>query len=180
MRKEIRQEIKIPEGVNVSLEKDLLKVTGPNGVLEKEFNFAGINFEIKENNIVLFHDSATKIQKRKINTAFSHMKNMVKGVQEDFIYELKVCFAHFPITLDLKGDTITIKNFLGEKVPRTSKIVEDSNVEIKGSLIIVSSKNKESAGQTAANLEKATRIRLRDRRIFQDGIFLINKSGKNI
>jgi large subunit ribosomal protein L6 len=84
------------------------------------------------------------------------------------------------MTLDLKGDTITIKNFLGEKVPRTCKVVSDSKVDIKGSLVVVSSKNKESAGQTAANLEKATRIRSRDRRIFQDGIFLINKAGKHI
>lgn len=180
MRKEFLREIEIPQGINVSFEKDILKVSGPNGFTEKEFNFTGIDFKIENNKIILYHKSATKTEKRRINTAYSHIQNMIKGALEDFVYELKVCFAHFPMTLDLKGDTITIKNFLGEKVPRTCKVVSDSKVDIKGSLVVVSSKNKESAGQTAANLEKATRIRSRDRRIFQDGIFLINKAGKHI
>lgn len=180
MRKEISQEMELPEGVTVTFEKGILKCTGKNGALEKSFNFTGLDFKIQENKIILSHQKATKKEKRRINTAFSHIKNMIKGVEENFIYELKVCFAHFPITLEMKDNKIMIKNFLGEKIPRVSKIVEGSQVEIKGDLILVSSANKESAGQTSANLEKATKIRSRDRRIFQDGIFLINKSGKHI
>jgi len=44
----------------------------------------------------------------------------------------------------------------------------------------IKSINKELAGQTAANFEKATRIKMKDRRVFQDGIFIINKAGKKI
>ena len=105
---------------------------------------------------------------------------MLKGAKEKFEYQLKVVSSHFPITVEVNGNTATIKNFLGEKIPRKVSIVDGCEVSINKDLISIKSNSKESAGQTAANFETATKIRMRDRRIFQDGIFLINKSGRKI
>ena len=67
-----------------------------------------------------------------------------------------------------------------EKIPRKSKILEGVKVEIDKDTILLSGYDKEAVGQTAANLEKATKIKKRDRRRFQDGIFIIEKSGVKI
>ena len=75
---------------------------------------------------------------------------------------------------------IVIKNFLGEKVPRVLKIKEGAKVKIDGEIVLVESCDKEIAGQVAADIEKLTVIKNRDNRIFQDGIHIINKSGKQI
>ncbi len=69
---------------------------------------------------------------------------------------------------------------MGETTERIAKILPNVKVDIKGSAVTVSSNNIEAAGQIAANLEKATRLTGRDRRIFQDGIFITSKCGRAI
>lgn len=59
-------------------------------------------------------------------------------------------------------------------------MLDGVEIEVKKDSITLKSINKEAAGQTAANFEKATKIRNRDRRVFQDGLFIINKCGKDI
>ncbi|MFH0936330.1 MAG: 50S ribosomal protein L6 [Candidatus Woesearchaeota archaeon] len=84
------------------------------------------------------------------------------------------------MNVSIKENNIIINNFLGEKIPRKAKILPNVKVDIQGDIIVLESNNKESAGQTAANIEQATRITNRDRRIFQDGIFITEKAGKSI
>ena len=48
---------------------------------------------------------------------------------------------------------------------------------MQGDQIIVEGVNLDDVSQTAANIEIATRILYRDRRRFQDGIFITSKAG---
>jgi large subunit ribosomal protein L6 len=82
------------------------------------------------------------------------------------------------MTVKIEGDKFKIKNFLGEKIERTAMICPNTKVSIKGNIVEVSSVDIEKAGQTAANIEIATKIRNRDRRVFQDGIFITEKPGR--
>ena len=81
------------------------------------------------------------------------------------------------MTLKIEGNKLAVNNFLGEKIPRYAYILPNVEVQIKGSLITILSTDKEAAGQTAANFEKATKVTNRDRRIFQDGIYIHDKPG---
>jgi len=180
MKKELFEKIEIPEGVEVNLEKDILIVKGPKGENKREFDITNLLLEKKDNQISIGNKKATKKEKKMMKTIASHIRNMIKGVQEKFEYQLKICFSHFPITVEIEGKEALIKNFLGEKIPRKVEISEGVEVNLDKEIISVSSVDKELAGQVAANFEKATRVPMKDRRIFQDGIYITDKAGRKM
>ena len=180
MKKELYKEIKIPEEVEVEIEGSTIIVKGKEGENKRRFNLGKLKLEIKGKGILIGYKLSTKKEKRAMNTIAAHIKNMIKGVQTKFEYKLKICFSHFPITVNIEGRKTIIKNFLGEKIPRKVEIPENVEVEVKGDIITIKSINKELAGQAAANFERATKIRNRDRRIFQDGIYITTKADKEM
>jgi large subunit ribosomal protein L6 len=180
MHKELIKKIEIPEGVEVSVVGTKVTVQKDGKKNSREFDLLGMKLEKKGNEVVLEEKKASKKEKRRMNTVASHITNMIKGMQEKFEYKLKICFSHFPITVEMKGNEAIIKNFLGERSPRKIKMPEGANIKIDKEIITVDSHDKEIAGQAAANFEMVTRIVNRDRRIFQDGIFITSKCGEEM
>jgi len=88
---------------------------------------------------------------------------------------MKIVFAHFPMKVIVKGNVVAIDNFLGEKVTRNSAIVGATKVKVKEDIVTIEGNDIEEVGQTAGNLEKATIVKGRDTRVFQDGIYTISK-----
>jgi len=180
MKKELYQKIEIPEGIEAEVEGNKIIIKGKEGTNERKFDFAKLSVEKKGNEIIIGNKKSSKKEKRRMNTIAAHIKNMMKGTQKVFEYKLKVCFSHFPITVEVKGNEALIKNFLGERVPRKVKIPKGAEVKVEKEIITVTSPSIEIAGQTAANFENVTRIAKRDRRVFQDGIFITSKAGEEI
>lgn len=178
MRKEFFQEIEIPEGAEVNVTGNSVEVKGEKGENKREFNLGRARMERKENKISIGSKIATKNDKRLVNTAAAHVSNMCRGVTDGFEYKLKICHSHFPITVEVKDGEALIKNFLGEKIDRKIKIPEKADVSLDNEVITITSIDKEIAGQAAANFETGTKIPLKDRRVFQDGIFITNKPEK--
>ncbi|MBU0470452.1 MAG: 50S ribosomal protein L6 [Nanoarchaeota archaeon] len=176
----MRLEIELKKGVTAQVEGSLLKVKGPKGEINRGFLHPKVFVLVEGSKIVLVVKQATKREKTVIGTFESHVKNMVKGVEEPFEYKLKICSGHFPMNVSVSGSELTIKNFLGESVPRKVKLMEGVIVKINGTEIVVTSPNKELAGQAAAQIESLCRITNRDRRIFQDGCYITDKAGKRI
>ncbi len=138
-------------------------------------HIAGTDVSIENNAIVLSAKKGNRKIIAVIKAFAAHLDNMFAGLDKKFAYELEICNVHFPMTVKVEGDKLVISNFLGEKEKRVAKILNYVDVEVKGQKITVSSHDIESAGQTAANIEQATLIRKRDRRVFQDGIFITRK-----
>ena len=168
--------ISLPEGVAGTLEGTVLTIKGSNGEVTKDFLSPLVITKLHNKEIEVSVKSSKRKFTRMFYTTIAHINNMIKGVTEGFTYEIKICSGHFPMTVKKEGNEVIITNFLGEKIPRRSKIIEGVNLEIKGDTITVQSEYIEKAGQTAANLEHATFIKKRDRRVFQDGCYIISKS----
>lgn len=177
----LKQEVVIPEGVEVSIDKSLIKVKGPKGELSRELHDPRIKISKQDNKIILeVIKKPTKREKKMLGTFSAHIKNLIKGTIEPFVYKLKICSAHFPMNVSIDKNEVIIKNFLGEKIPRKAKILSDVDIKIEGDIVVIESLDKEKAGQTAANIEKVTKIRGRDPRRFTDGIWIFIKGGKEI
>ncbi|MFA4646111.1 50S ribosomal protein L6 [Pyrococcus kukulkanii] len=176
----VREEIEIPEGVEVTVQDNVVKVKGPKGELERRFFWPGVQIFTEDGKVVIYKDFPRRKDIAIVRTFKAHINNMIKGVTEGFTYKLKVVYSHFPITVKVQGDEVIIENFLGEKAPRKAKILPGVTVKVKGQEIIVEGIDKEAVGQTAANIEQATRITKWDRRVFQDGIYIVEKAGKPI
>jgi len=176
----MKEEILIPEGIEVQLNNGKLVLTKEGKTNERVFNHPMLSVKLNDNKIILETKGETRNEKRILKTSISHIKNMIKGFLEDFEYKLKICYKHFPMSVENKGTDIVIKNFLGEKKERRTRIFEDVKIEIKGDTITLRGHNIEHVAQSAANIENATRITGYDRRIFQDGIFIIKKHDKKM
>ncbi len=174
--------IKIPEGTEINIDGNTISVKGKKGELKRTFTNPRILLEKEEDNVVIKCREDLKFlskDKMFINTFRAHIKNLFKGANEGFSAKLKICSGHFPMNVSISGNILSIKNFLGEKTPRTVRLFEGVKVEITGDEISVRGLDKEVVGQTAAKIEQTTRITNRDRRIFQDGCFIIKKPGEN-
>jgi len=177
MRKEIIQEIEVPEGVKIHIANQEIVIKGKEGENKRKLDSRGFIIKQEGNKIIISNAKSTKKEKKQINTLAAHVRNMIKGVINKYVYDLKVCFNHFPVTVEVKGDVAFIKNFLGEKVPRQVKIPKGAEIKVNKEKITVTSSDLEIAGQAASRLEIGTKIRNRDRRVFQDGIFITKKPG---
>jgi len=161
--------MKIAEGAKISLEGQKVTISGAKGTLVRDFYHPEIKMELKNGELEVTGDKAMA------NTVSAHVRNMAIGVTSGYANKLKSLYSHFPISAEVKGKEILIKNFLGEKQPRRAKIVGQTKVESKGQEMFVSGPSKEEVSQTIANLKSPTRIRNRDSRVFQDGFYLVEK-----
>ena len=175
--KGIEKTMEVPEGITVQIEEGMIKVKGKEGEVSRKLPPKSVSIEVKEKNIVLSPvKRQSKREKAYINTSVSHLKNMFAGVEQPFVYKLKICSSHFLMKVSLKDGTLEVSNFIGEKISRVLKL-KDAKVDIDGEIITVSSPDKELAGQVAADIEKLMKRPNFDKRVFMDGIYLIEKAG---
>jgi large subunit ribosomal protein L6 len=180
MKKELQRVIDLADGVTVLIEGNMVTVKADGKELSKKFDMGRVAVVVEGSQVKVGSPLATRRESKMIGTIWAHLKNMLKGVRKEFVYKMEICNVHFPMNVKVVGDQVIIKSLLGETVQRVARIMPNSKVEINGSDITVTSNNIEMAGQTAANIEKATRVKGRDRRIFQDGIFITEKNGRKI
>lgn len=167
-------EMEIPEGITVNIQGTSIETKGSLGSNKRAFNDSLIKVSKKENRLIIEITKVSGLLKKAAKTQISfkrELENDMKGVNTLFEKRMRVVFAHFPITVEVKGDKVYINNIIGERVPRISDIVGTTKVEAKGQNVRVYGTSLDDVSQTAANIRQICKIRNKDSRVFQDGVY---------
>ena len=171
--------ISLPDGVNASLDGNSVTISKDGNSVSREFRHPRVDVTSVDGNLQVFCDLPRRSERALAGTWNAHLTNMVKGIDMGFEYRLKAVYSHFPMTIKVQGNQLTVTNLFGEKVPRVAKLPwSPSEVEVRvenKTDVLVKGADREKVGQTAANIERSCAIKKRDRRVFQDGIYIVSK-----
>jgi len=157
----LKNEVEIPEDVNVEVEGKVVRVRGQLGMVERDFSHIhNVLIEKADNKVIIEVWFPTKRERSLINTIASHIRNAIVGVQRGYRYKMKVVYAHFPMSLkvDEKNNMVIIENFLGSRDKRYAKILPGVKVKVQKDEVIVEGIDIDAVGQTAANIHLATHL----------------------
>jgi len=173
---EISKIIQVPDGVEVKIEGRKVTANGAKGTLTRDFSYVPISIEGNGKTVRVWAEWPRKKEAALVGTIYSHIQNMITGVEKGFSYKLKIVFSHFPVSVKIQGKTVVIENFTGERRARRVKIIGDVKVKVQSEDVIVEGLNLEDVSQTAANIEQATKVKKKDPRVFLDGIYVYERN----
>lgn len=173
---EITAQVEAPASVTIRKEGNLIEVKGKLGKVKKDFTKLPATVTVEGNKITIKPYGTRKRDLAVTNTARSVITGMIKGVEKGYTYKLKIIFAHFPISVKVKGKEIHVENFFGERSARISHIIGDATkVSVVGEDVVIQGPSLEDVSQTAANIELSTKTKGKDQRVFLDGLYIYSK-----
>ena len=169
-------EVEAPASVKVTKEGNVIAVKGKLGTIKKDFTKLPATITVEGNKVTIRPYGKRKRDLAVTNTARSIINSMIKGVENGYTYKLKVIFAHFPISVKVKGKQVHVENFFGERAARVATIIgENTKVNIAGEDVLIQGPSLEDVSQTAANIELSTKIKDKDQRVFLDGLYVYSR-----
>jgi len=170
-----RVEIEIPDDVSANVDHLELTVEGDNGSVTRRLWYPDVSVSVEDGNVVIETENTDAKTNATVGTFESHVRNMIHGVANGWEYKMEVFYAHFPMQVNVQGGDVVIENFLGERAPRRTTIHGDTQVQVDGEVVVLSGPDKEAVGQTAADIEQLTKVKGKDTRVFQDGVYITEK-----
>jgi large subunit ribosomal protein L6 len=173
-----QETVDVPKGVTFTLAGRRLHAKGPLGSVDRPFPSDALELKASPGRVTLTLrlPSHRKRSQSLLKTWAAHLRNLAGSLTLGVEARLRVVAAHFPMKVQVKENHILIENFLGEKHPRSSDLVPGTSARVEGDYVILSGYDVEQVGQSAANIERASRIREYDPRVFQDGIYLVDRA----
>ena len=170
-----RVEIEIPDDVSAETDHLELTVEGPNGSVTRRLWYPDVEVTVEDGVVAIASENEDAKTNATVGTFESHVANMIHGVTDGWEYTMEVYYAHFPMQVTVEGDEVVIENFLGERAQRRTPVRGDTDVQIDGETVTLSGSDKEAVGQTAADIEQLTKVTDKDTRVFQDGVYIVEK-----
>jgi len=171
----------IPEGVQVEVKARNVTVTGPRGVLTKNFRHTEmdiVKLDTARLRLVVWHGKRKHVAF--LRTIRSLINNMIIGVTKGYEYKMRFVYAHFPINVIIADDSqsVEIRNFLGQKivmkVPMLEGVTVSHSKDQKDEITLIGN-DLGNVSQSAASIQQATTVRNKDIRKFLDGIYVSEK-----
>jgi large subunit ribosomal protein L6 len=167
--------VEVPDGIDVKIEGRVVTISGAKGTLTKDFSHAPLSIQRQGKSIKVHTAWPRKKEAAIVGSVSSHIQNMITGVTNGFTYKLKIVFSHFPISVKVDNRQVLIENFTGERSARIAKIVGDAKVSVQSDDVLVQGTDLQDVSQTAANVEQATKLKVKDPRVFLDGIYVYER-----
>ncbi len=138
--------VKIVEKVTVTVNDNIVKVTGPKGELSLTIP-SDITVELKDNEIIVKRENDRVKTKMLHGTIRSLINNMIIGVTQGFEKELEIQGVGYKV--ELKGNQLAL--YLGYNHPLYIDIPEDIKIEVPSQTEIkISGISKQRVGQFAS------------------------------
>lgn len=143
-----KREITIPEKTEVSVAGDVFVVKGPKGALERKFRPGEIALKVENQNATFSLVKTNKQTQALWGTYASHLKNMIKGVNQGF--EKKLILEGVGYKSQVTGSKLVLA--LGFSHPVEVPIPAGLEVKAEKNLISVTGIDKELVGSFAAKV----------------------------
>jgi large subunit ribosomal protein L6 len=166
--------VEIPSGVTITVDSDLVKVTGPKGELQ-EVILPNVKVSQTESMIIVERISEEKIAKSQHGLMRSLINNMVIGVTAGFEKKLEVNGVGFKVAL--QGSNLILH--LGFSHPVEFNAPEGITLNVDKMNISVSGINKQQVGQVAADIRALKKPEpYKGKGIKYDDEHILRKAGK--
>lgn len=137
----------IPEKVNIVINENNVKVSGPKGELEYSFNEA-VSFVKNDSDIVVTPVDGSPLAKSMWGTARTLLNNMVTGVSKGFTRSLE--FNGVGYKASVSGSVITLN--LGYSHPIEYSLPDGISAKVTKNIIQLDGSNKELLGFVASKI----------------------------
>lgn len=166
--------VEIPAGVTITVDQDVIKVTGSKGSLETK-KLPHVDVAINENTLTVTRKSDEKIARAQHGLMRSLINNMVVGVTQGFEKKLEVNGVGFKVAL--QGNKLVLN--LGFSHPIEYTAPENITLAVDKMNISVSGIDKQLVGQVAADIRKFKKPEpYKGKGIKYEGEHILRKAGK--
>lgn len=139
--------VQIPAGVTITVDADLIKVSGPKGNLEQPL-LDEVTVKVDGDELTVTRNNEERVARAQHGLMRSLVQNMVTGVTEGFEKRLEVNGVGFKV--NLQGNKLVMSLGLSHPVEFTAP--EGITLAVDKNTISISGISKQQVGQVAADI----------------------------
>ena len=144
-----KQPVEIPSGVTVNVKRNEVTVKGPKGELKRSFD-PDLSIKEEDGSLVITRPTDQRQHRALHGLTRALVQNMVTGVSEGYEKRLRIIGTGY--RAEMQGDDLRLSLGFSHDVQIVPPPTVQFQVEDRGSLIIITSINKELIGQVAADI----------------------------